>query len=66
MDEKQDLACRVIAALGGTKATADLFDIRPASVSGWKSDGLPKAREQYLRLFRPDLFGMPVRRRKAA
>lgn len=66
MDEKQDLARRAIAALGGTKATAELFEIRPASVSGWKANGLPKAREQYLRLFRPDLFGIPSRKRKAA
>jgi hypothetical protein len=54
--EKDALAERIIDALGGTKATADLCQIKPASVSGWRRHGIPKAREQYLRLLKPDAF----------
>jgi hypothetical protein len=49
-------AIRVIAALGGTNAVAALCDVAPASVSGWKKNGIPQARMQFLRLLRPDLF----------
>lgn len=49
-------AVRIIAALGGTTATARLFEIAPASVSEWRYAGIPKARMQFLRLLRPDLF----------
>jgi hypothetical protein len=55
-------AIRVIKALGGTGATAALFDIHAASVSGWKVHGIPKARKQFLQLLRPDLF--PVVKKK--
>lgn len=49
-------AIRVIAALGGTNAVARLCDIEPASVSGWKRNGIPQARMQFLKLLRPDVF----------
>lgn len=49
-------ANQLIDALGGTAATAKLFDVRAASVSEWRQKGIPKARMQTLRLMRPDLF----------
>ena len=51
-----ETAIRVIAALGGVSAVSRLFVITQPSVSEWKQTGIPKAREQYLRLLRPDLF----------
>lgn len=49
-------ASRVIDALGGTCAVARLCEVRPPSVSEWRIAGIPKARLQFLRLLRPDLF----------
>lgn len=45
-----------IARMGGTSAVAKLCEITPASVSGWKHDGMPKSRIKFLRLARPDAF----------
>jgi hypothetical protein len=53
MDE---YAVRVIDLLGGTGAVAELCDIKPPSVSGWKRNGIPKAQLNYLRAIRPDVF----------
>jgi hypothetical protein len=50
------LHSQIIDALGGTSKTALMFDIDPASVSGWRKTGIPKARLMYIRLVRPDLF----------
>jgi hypothetical protein len=47
---------QLIDALGGTSKTALMFDIDPASVSGWRKTGIPKARLMYIKLARPDLF----------
>jgi hypothetical protein len=41
-----DEAKRLIDALGGTAAVARLFNIKSASVSGWKQKGMPLYREQ--------------------
>jgi len=49
----------VIDSLGGTSAVARLCRIRSASVSEWRHRGIPPAREQFLRLLRPDIFGAP-------
>lgn len=49
-------ACRIIDALGGTAAVATLCEVKMPSVSGWRTEGLPKARRQYLQLLRPDVF----------
>lgn len=46
----------IIDRLGGTHAVARLFGIKPPSVSGWRHDGIPAARMQYLALARPDVF----------
>jgi hypothetical protein len=50
------LANKVINGMGGTKAVADLLDIKPPSVSEWRVYGLPRARKPHLQLLRPDLF----------
>ena len=51
----------VIDRLGGTSKTAELFEITPASVSGWRKKGIPKPRLQFLRLARPDVLAEPAR-----
>jgi hypothetical protein len=48
---KQD--SKIIDTLGGTSAVARIFDIEPASVSGWRKDGIPKSRRQTLALMFP-------------
>lgn len=49
-------ADRIIDALGGTQKTAELFEVKPPSVSEWRVNGIPRARMQTIRLLRPDLF----------
>ena len=46
----------IIQALGGTAAVARLCEVKAPSVSVWKKKGIPRARLQFLRLLRPDLF----------
>jgi len=53
---KAELARHVIRSLGGVSAVARLCGIKQPSVSGWKRHGIPQAREQYLRLLRPEAF----------
>lgn len=42
-------ATQVIEALGGTVKVAQMFEIKPPSVSEWKEAGIPKGRVMYLR-----------------
>lgn len=49
-------ACRIIEAMGGTNAVAEIFKIKPPSVSDWKYLGIPDARLFSIKLMRPDLF----------
>lgn len=49
-------ANKIIDELGGTVAVADLCEVKPPSVSEWRHTGIPKARMQFLRAVRPDLF----------
>jgi hypothetical protein len=57
MDKNLDpLACSIIEALGGTSATAIFCEVKPPSVTEWKTTGIPKARLMFLKLARPDLF----------
>jgi hypothetical protein len=58
MDKEQRIkeACRVIDAFDGTNAMARLCDIKPSSVSLWKTNGLPKAWRKYFSVSRPELF----------
>jgi hypothetical protein len=46
----------IIDALGGTSKTAALCEIKPPSVTGWRTAGIPKAQLKFLKLARPDLF----------
>lgn len=61
MNQTPNPDSRLIDDLGGTTAVAKIFDIKPPSVSGWRVDGIPKARRQFLQLYRPDLFRNPKR-----
>lgn len=57
MDKKRDpFAKAVIAELGGTTATAELFGIEPPSVSNWKRKGIPPARLMYLEVAKPEVL----------
>lgn len=47
---------QIIDALGGTAEVARLCDVKPPSVSEWRTSGIPKARLMFLKLARPDVF----------
>jgi hypothetical protein len=49
-------ANRIIDKLGGTNAVAAVCRIQPPSVSGWRKEGIPPAREDFLRLKFPREF----------
>lgn len=49
-------ATEIIRRLGGPAKAAVLFEISTQAVSQWQQNGIPKARLQYLRLARPDVF----------
>lgn len=51
----------LIDKLGGTSAVADLCEVRPPSVSAWRTNGIPKAQLKFLQLARPDVFGIDRR-----
>jgi len=53
---KQEEANRIIDAMGGTGAVAELFSITTGGVSQWRDDGIPDARMFSIKLLRPDLF----------
>lgn len=48
---------KAIDALGGTNAVAVLCNVKPPSVSQWRTDGIPESRLMYLKVIRPDVFG---------
>lgn len=50
-----EIANSVIEDLGGVTRVAGICHLRPGSVGGWKKNGIPFAREQYLRLAYPRL-----------
>lgn len=58
-------ASEIIDELGGTAEVARLCDVKQPSVSEWRRNGIPRAREMYLRAIRPDVFE-PNRRPTAA
>lgn len=47
---------KIIDDLGGTSVVAEMCEIKPASVSEWRKNGIPDARLMYLKLLRPDVF----------
>lgn len=51
MDDSQ-----IIDELGGTAKVARLCNVKAPSVSGWRHQGIPQARRQFLELLRPDVF----------
>lgn len=53
---KEKTSSEIIDALGGTTAVARIFDIRPPSVTEWRTEGIPKARLMYLKLAHPEAF----------
>ena len=56
----------VIDALGGTRKVAKIFDISDASVSGWRNDGIPKARFDLLAIkFKKKLANLSCFKRAA-
>ena len=50
---------KIIDDLGGTAEVAVLCRVSMAAVSQWRKSGIPPAREMYLRVVRPDVFGEP-------
>ena len=46
-------ASKVIDALGGTAEVARMFGVRMPSVSGWRTEGIPKARMMYIQVAHP-------------
>ncbi|MDA8254401.1 MAG: hypothetical protein M0Z99_01970 [Betaproteobacteria bacterium] len=49
-------ASEIIERLGGTNAVARLCQVKPPSVSEWKTNGIPRARLMFLQAVRPDAF----------
>lgn len=49
----------LIDQLGGTIAVSKLCEVRPPSVTQWRTDGIPRARRMFLELKRPDIFSPP-------
>jgi len=54
MDKPTD--SEIIDRLGGTTEVARICQIKPPSVSEWRSTGIPPARRQFLALLRPEAF----------
>lgn len=48
----------IIRRLGGSTKTAELCEITTGAVSQWKKKGIPKPRLMFLKLARPDVFGL--------
>lgn len=46
----------IIERLGGPTRTAELCEVTTQAVCQWRENGIPKARLQFLRLARPDIF----------
>lgn len=46
----------IIQRLGGPAKTAELCEISTQAVSQWRINGIPRARLQFLKLARPDVF----------
>lgn len=58
-------ANKIIDALGGTNAVAELCEVTPQAVSQWRDDGIPQARLMFIKVIRPEIFGLrtaPVER----
>jgi hypothetical protein len=52
----------VVKRLGGTTRAAVFFEVVPSTVSQWKRRGkIPKAKEMYLRVAKPELYSAALR-----
>ncbi|MEW8508901.1 MAG: hypothetical protein AB2598_19600 [Candidatus Thiodiazotropha sp.] len=49
-------AGKIIDEFGGTKAVAEIFEIKEPSVSCWRKKGIPKGRVLSLSLMKPHVF----------
>lgn len=58
-------ANHVIDALGGTKATAELCELTLGAISQWRTSGIPKPWQKYLKAVRPDAFRQAKQRTRA-
>lgn len=47
---------QLIDKLGGTAEVARLCNVKPPSVTQWRTNGIPQARLMFLKLARPDVF----------
>jgi hypothetical protein len=47
---------KIIDALGGTKAVAEICHVTDGRVSQWRHEGIPGPHLRYLKLLRPDVF----------
>lgn len=56
MSESTSPDSKIIDALGGTVAVANLCEVASQAVSQWRRSGIPPARRMYLKLLRPDVF----------
>lgn len=45
-------ANRIIDALGGTNAVAELCEVTAQAVSQWRTDGIPKSRMMFIKVVR--------------
>lgn len=52
----RDEANRIIDAMGGSSAVANIFNLTVGAVSQWRTDGIPETRMFSIRLLRKDLF----------
>ncbi len=64
MDKPTD--SQIIDRLGGTTEVARICQIKPPSVSEWRSTGIPPARRQFLALLCPEAFADVVAERSSA
>lgn len=49
-------ANKIIDSLGGSSEVSRLCQVTVGAVSQWRIKGIPRARLQYLKVIRPDLF----------
>ena len=52
---QQEIAKLLIEELGGTGQVADICQLTPASVSGWKKHGIPISWQKYMLMAYPKL-----------
>jgi len=49
-------ASEIIDKLGGTAEVARICEVKPPSVSEWRTAGIPPARLMYLKVIKPEVF----------